>query len=77
MHNSTLRVLDDTLQLLEPQLRRSQIEIVRLYDPETPGVFGNAGKLQQVFTNLIMNARDAIPDGGRITIATSGADDGF
>ena len=43
------RVLDDTLQLLEPQLRRSQIEIVRLYDPETPGVFGNAGKLQQVF----------------------------
>ena len=70
------RVLDDTLQLLEPQLRRSQIEIVRVYNPETPGVFGNAGKLQQVFTNLILNARDAIPDGGRITIVTSGADDG-
>ncbi len=70
------RVLDDTLQLLEPQLRRNQIEIVRLYDPDAPAVYGNAGKLQQVFTNLILNARDAIPEGGRITLATSGSEDG-
>jgi PAS domain S-box-containing protein len=70
------RVLDDTLQLLEPQLRRSQIEIVRRYDPDAPAVYGNAGKLQQVFTNLILNARDAIPEGGRITLATSGSEDG-
>ena len=70
------RVLDDTLQLLEPQLRRNQIEIVRSYDREAPEAFGNAGKLQQVFTNLILNARDAIMDGGRITIATSAAEDG-
>jgi two-component system, NtrC family, sensor kinase len=70
------RVLDDTLQLLEPQLRRSQIEIVRSYDKEAPTAYGNGGKLQQVFTNLILNARDAIPDGGRITVSTSMADDG-
>ena len=70
------RVLDDTLQLLEPQLRRNQIEIVRRYDPDAPAVYGNAGKLQQVFTNLILNARDAIPEGGRITLATSGSEDG-
>lgn len=71
------RVLDDTLQLLEPQLRRNQIEIVRSYDPDAPQAYANAGKLQQVFTNLILNARDASPDGGRITIATStDVDDG-
>jgi len=70
------RVLDDTLQLLEPQLRRSQIEIVRSYAPDAPEAYGNAGKLQQVFTNLILNARDAIPDGGRIIVATETADDG-
>lgn len=70
------RVFDDTLQLLEPQLRRSQIEIVRRYDKDAPEAYGNAGKLQQVFTNLILNARDAIPDGGRITVATETADDG-
>jgi PAS domain S-box-containing protein len=70
------RVLDDTLQLLEPQLRRSQIEIVRRYDPDAPEAYANAGKLQQVFTNLILNARDAIPDGGRIIVSTGSADDG-
>src|SRR6185312_6465697 len=70
------RVIDDTLQLLEPQLRRSQIQLVRSYDENAPLIFGNAGKLQQVFTNLILNARDAILDGGRIGISTSVADDG-
>ncbi len=67
-------VLDDTLQLLEPQLRRHQIEITRAYISEAPRVFGNRGKLQQVFTNLLLNARDAIPDGGRITISTFSTD---
>jgi len=70
------RVLDDTLQLLEPQLRRSQIEIVRDYGDDAPEAWANAGKLQQVFTNLILNARDAIPDGGRIRVSTGTADDG-
>jgi len=70
------RVLDDTLQLLEPQLRRNQIEIVKSYDTDVPQVYGNAGKLQQVFTNLLLNARDAIPDGGKIKVATTTADDG-
>jgi hypothetical protein len=68
------RVLDDTLQLLEPQLRQSQIEIVRDYDHALPAVYGNGGKLQQVFTNLILNARDAIPDGGRIKLSTATED---
>ncbi|MCA1849999.1 MAG: PAS domain S-box protein, partial [Acidobacteria bacterium] len=66
------RVLDDTLQLLEPQLRGSRIEIVRAYDMDLPKAHGNAGKLQQVFTNLILNARDAIVDGGRVTLTTAG-----
>jgi PAS domain S-box-containing protein len=70
------RVLDDTLQLLEPQLRRSQIEILKSYDSDAPEIYGNAGKLQQVFTNLLLNARDAIPDGGKIRVATTTADDG-
>jgi PAS domain S-box-containing protein len=70
------QVLDDTLQLLEPQMRRSQIEIIRSYEPNAPTVYGNAGKLQQVFTNLLLNARDAIPEGGTITLATSTAEDG-
>lgn len=69
------RVLDDTLQLLEPQLRRNQVELVRAYDERLPLAFGNAGKLQQVFTNLILNARDALPAGGQIILRTRAKDD--
>jgi hypothetical protein len=69
------RVLDDTLQLLEPQLRQNRVEIEREYATDLPRVYGNAGKLQQVFTNLLLNARDAIPDGGRITLRAAFSDD--
>lgn len=66
------RLLDDTLQLLEPQIRKSNVEIVKNYGTDVPAIFGNGGKLQQVFTNLILNARDAMGgQGGKITLRTS------
>jgi two-component system NtrC family sensor kinase len=64
------KLLDDTLQLLEPQLRKSQVEIVKHYVKTPPKIRGNGGKLQQVFTNLILNARDAMFGGGTITLVT-------
>jgi two-component system NtrC family sensor kinase len=69
------RVLDDTIQLLESQLRNTQIEVVRSYGAELPLVPGNAPKLQQVFMNLILNARDAMPEGGRLEISTASDED--
>lgn len=64
------KLLDDTLQLLEPQLRKSNVGIVKEYTKTPPMIFGNGGKLQQVFTNLILNARDAMFNGGTITLST-------
>ena len=64
------KLLNDTLQLLEPQLRKSNIEIVKNYSDELPIILGSGGKLQQVFTNLILNARDAIIGGGTITLTS-------
>lgn len=65
------KLLDDTLQLLEPQLRKTQIEIIKNYSNDAPKILGNAGKLQQVFTNLIINARDAMfGNSGKITLTT-------
>lgn len=64
------KILNDTLQLLELQLRQSSVEIVKNYSQVLPMISGNAGKLQQVFTNLILNARDAMFENGRITIST-------
>lgn len=69
------RVIDDTIQLLEAQLRNTEIEVVRNYTPELPLAPGNAAKLQQVFMNLILNARDAMSLGGRLEIATDVNDD--
>ena len=69
-------LLNDTLQLLEPQLRKTNIEIVKDYADSLPAITGSGGKLQQVFTNLILNARDAIFGGGQITLKTLvGGDD--
>jgi signal transduction histidine kinase len=64
------QVLDDTLQLLEPQLRNARLEIARNDGRDLPAAYGNASKLQQVFMNLILNARDAMPNGGRLSINT-------
>jgi hypothetical protein len=68
------RVLEDTLQLLEVQMRRSELVVVRTFAEDLPEAYGNAGKLQQVFMNLILNARDAMPSGGELAIETEAAD---
>ena len=70
------KLLNDTLQLLEPQLRKSNDEIKKDYTDSPPLIRGNGGKLQQVFTNLILNARDAMFDGGSITLSTAGDGNG-
>ncbi len=64
------KLLNDTLQLLEPQIRKSNIEIVKDYADNLPPISCSGGKLQQVFTNLVLNARDAMFAGGTITLRT-------
>ncbi len=54
------RVIQETLSLLDHQFRKSAIEVRVRLDPTLDPVKGNPGKLQQVFLNLFMNARDAM-----------------
>jgi two-component system NtrC family sensor kinase len=54
------RVVQETLSLLEHQLRKASIEVRVNLEPDLEPVKGNAGKLQQVFLNLFLNARDAM-----------------
>lgn len=60
----------DTLSLLEHQFHRSRIEVEMDFDPSLPKTVGNGGKLQQVFMNLFLNARDSMPEGGKLRLAT-------
>jgi PAS domain S-box-containing protein len=64
------QVVRDTLSLLEHQFKTAQILVDLNLADELPPIHGNPGKLQQVFLNLLLNAKDAMPGGGRLTIAT-------
>jgi signal transduction histidine kinase len=65
------KVIGDTLGLLEHQFRTAKVKVERAGDESMPMILGNAGKLQQVFLNLFLNAKDAMPDGGTLRIETA------
>ncbi|HUI85345.1 MAG TPA: ATP-binding protein [Candidatus Binatia bacterium] len=64
------RVIKDTLTLLEHQFKTGRISVQQDLYPDLPPIHGNIGKLQQVFLNLFLNARDAMPGGGTLSITT-------
>ena len=64
------RVVEETLSLVSHPLRTSQIQVVKHLGEAIPAVRGSANKLQQVFLNLFLNARDAMPGGGLLEVRT-------
>ncbi|WP_201977623.1 sensor histidine kinase [Hymenobacter rubidus] len=63
--------LDSTVNMLGFQLRQKNVRIVRDYAPDLPQIRGQVSSLNQVWTNLIDNAVDALPaQGGEITLRT-------
>ena len=63
-------IIMDTLKLLEHQFRASQVHLETSLEDELPPILGNSGKLQQVFLNLFLNAKDAMAAGGTLRVAT-------
>ena len=62
--------LESTLSLLGHEIRAKQIEIVREFEDGLPAIEASGSELNQVWTNLIDNAVDALGEGGRITLRT-------
>jgi signal transduction histidine kinase len=62
--------LTSVLKLVNKEMMHCQIDVVKQLTPDLPLVSGDARQLEQVFLNLILNARDAMPGGGRLAIDT-------
>lgn len=63
-------IVEKAVALVEHQSGFHGIEIHRDFAPDVPPVMMDAGQMQQVFLNLVVNAGEAMSDGGRLTIQT-------
>jgi signal transduction histidine kinase len=61
-------VIEETVTFIEHQLHMNQIVLNLELDPALPLIQGNAGQLQQVFTNLVINAMHASQPGSSVVI---------
>jgi two-component system, NtrC family, sensor kinase len=68
------KVITDTLALLEHQFKTAKIQVRSELTAGISAIQGNPGRLQQVFLNLFLNAKDAMPGGGTLNVATTNGD---
>jgi two-component system NtrC family sensor kinase len=70
-------VAEKTLALVERLATFKDLDIERRLDPDCPEILGDAGQLQQVVLNLLVNAAEKMPGGGELTIETGATEDGL
>ena len=64
------KVVSDVLSLVEHQLERAKVRVIKELGVDLPTVLGSENRIQQVLFNLILNARDAMSSGGWLTVRT-------
>jgi two-component system NtrC family sensor kinase len=63
-------LVEGCIALVEDQALFHNIDVVRRFAPDVPEVVVDPSLMQQVFMNLIINAAEAMPDGGRLVLST-------
>jgi len=69
-------VLQESLRLTENQALVNNVEIIKDLDRHLPDIMLDRGQIQQVFVNILVNAIDAMSDGGTLRVASELAEDG-
>jgi signal transduction histidine kinase len=67
--------IDDVLDFFAPEAKEASVEVVRYLDPELPRVMLDREAFRQALLNLIINAKQAMPDGGQLVVRTSALGD--
>ncbi|HID64440.1 MAG TPA: response regulator [Anaerolineae bacterium] len=63
-------LVDVSCELVEHQISLHNVKLVKGYDPALPPIMADPHQLQQVFINIMLNAYQAMPDGGTLHITT-------
>ncbi|WP_425397800.1 two-component system sensor histidine kinase NtrB [Aeoliella sp.] len=64
--------LGDLLDFFAPEAEAAGVDVVRYFDPELPTVLLDRESFRGAVLNLLLNAKQAMPDGGQLTVATGG-----
>jgi two-component system NtrC family sensor kinase len=64
------KAIDRTTALIEHNVDFKDIEIIKEYDPDLPEILIDASQIEQVLINIMINAGQAMPEGGTLTIKT-------
>lgn len=67
--------LSEILELIEPELCLNSIKVVKNLASDLKKIRGNSDKLKQICLNFILNAKDAMPEGGELRISTYNKED--
>ena len=65
------QVIEETLTLVAHPFRASNVQVIKNLGDDLPFVLGSSNRLQQVFLNLFLNARDAMPSGGMLEVRSA------
>jgi two-component system, NtrC family, sensor kinase len=65
------RIIGETLSLVDHPFRAAHVQVIENFASDLPGVLGSGNRLQQVFLNLFLNAKDAMPAGGMLEVRSS------
>ena len=66
-------VIEETLSFIEHQLKRNHIKLIKQFSPDLPKVTIDINQIKQVFLNILLNAIDAMQNGGTLTISAEPA----